>query len=256
MLNQNLCRRVFALFMCLNPLFTFAGTMGSLNKDVLSYLPILLEKGHATVQLGGYWGYQGKEQHININGLIGDTLTVTRHTNSNGLVGIGYFIDGVQRDKYQMLWGLNTFYLAKTAVEGQVIQEDLFTNLAYDYRVQHFPLYAMAKTLIKTMYPEHTVVLDVGVGPNFMKTSGFSERSLDGITLPDHIFSGKSRTTFSATASAAVRSTRVLGSAPVEFGYRFFYLGEGTFNKLSNQVVNTLKAGNAYGNSLFCSIII
>jgi hypothetical protein len=216
----------------------------------------LLKTGHATVQLGGYWSYQGTAQHINIDGLIGDTFTVTHHTDSNGLVGFGYFLDGFKSDALQMLWGVNAFYLGKTSVRGEVIQENLFTNLAYDYTMQHFPVYVMAKGLINTSYPDHTLVVDVGIGPNFMKTSNFSERSLDAITLPDHIFAGKSNTTFSATAAVALRSTHVIGTAPVEFGYRFFYLGEGKFNKLSNQVVNTLKTGGAYGNALFCSIII
>lgn len=255
MSNSNLCRRLTALLMCFTSWSAFSGTMGEMNDNLLSSFSLIKARGHVAVQLGGYSSYQGQSQHVNIDGLIGDTFNVTRHSGTNGLAGIGYFIDGMEHDKYQFLWGVNTFYLAKTSVEGTVTQENLFTNLAYSYTVQHFPLYAMAKALIKTMYPDHTLVLDVGIGPNFMNTKGFSERPLDDITLPDHIFAGKSSTTFSATASAAVRSNLVLGSAPVEFGYRFFYLGEGKFNALSNQVVNTLKAGTSYGNALFVSIV-
>jgi hypothetical protein len=251
--NKNYCRYFIATSMLLSSLVAFASTS---NTGAEPALLSLLKTGHATLQLGGYWSYQGKAQHINIEGLIGDTFTVTHHTGSNGLVGFGYFMDGFKRDAVQMLWGVNAFYLAKTSVTGEVVQENLFTNLAYNYSLQHFPVYVMAKGLINTRIPNHTLVVDAGIGPNFMKTNNFSERSLDAITLPDHIFSGQSNTTFSTTASVALRATHVIGIAPIEIGYRFFYLGEGKFNKLSNQVVNTLKTGNAYGNALFCSITI
>ncbi len=120
----------------------------------------------------------------------------------------------------------------------------------------HFPVYVMAKSVIETKYPNTALSLDVGIGPNFMKKAKFSDRSLYGITLTDHIFSGKSSTTFSATAGVALRLDKILGTAPFECGYRFFYLGDGQFNKLSNQVSNTLKTGSAYENSAVCSIII
>lgn len=253
MRNQSLYQYFAALSICFSSLSAFSGTM---SPDAIPVLPSFLKTGHATLQLGGYWGYQGTVQHINIDDLVGDTFTVTHHTDSNGLVGIGYFIDGSKYDAVQMLWGVNAFYLAKTSVRGEVIQEKLYTNLAYDYNMRHFPVYVMAKGLINTSYSNHTLVLDAGIGLNFMKSDNFSERPLNAITLPDHIFAGKSNTSFSATAAVAMRSTHVFGTAPIEFGYRFFYLGEGKFNKFSNQVVNTLKTGAAYGNALFCSIII
>ena len=154
----------------------------------ISTLPTSLKHGHAVLQLGGYWSIQGSQQHIDIEDLVGDEFTVTHHNGSNGLVGLGYFIDGQETERFNMVYGINAFYLAKTAVTGNVIQEDSFTNLAYQYNVTHYPLYVVAKALIKTKSPKHALTLDVGIGPNFMRTSGFNESPLDAITIPDNIF--------------------------------------------------------------------
>ncbi len=155
-----------------------------------------------------------------------------------------------------LAYGLNFFYLAKTQVSGQIIQEQLFTNLAYRYNVTHYPLYAMVRA---TMKPQHDympfgITVDTGIGPNFIQTSNFSEASLDGITLPDNIFKGNSTATFTATAGLAIRFENVLSKTPVECGYRFFYLGQGDFTKQNDQVLTTLTTGNNFGNALMCSL--
>lgn len=222
----------------------------------LSELSTALKQGHTIIQLGGYWGIQGAQQHINIQDLIGDTFTVKHDNGSNGLVGLGYYIDGQERGPFKMSYGLNAFYLAKTQVDGTVLQENLFENLSYRYDITHYPLYAMAKTTIKTKSPQHAVTLDVGIGPNFMRTSGFKEAPLDKVTIPDTIFSSHTTTTFTATAGAALQFNDAFGHAPLTCGYRFFYLGEGKFNTINNQVVNTLKTGADYANAVICAITI
>ena len=130
--------------------------------------------GHPSVQLGGYLASQGSPQFININGLVGDQYTVTSGTNGNFIAGAGYFFDG----KPYSLWshadipwsfGVNFFYLAKTSVDGDVVQENLFTNLGYDYHITHYPLYAMAKTTLKPSWAPYGLTFDVGIGPNFMQ---------------------------------------------------------------------------------------
>lgn len=222
----------------------------------LSTLPMSLKHGHAVLQLGGYWSIQGSRQHIDIEDLVGDEFTITHHNGSNGLVGLGYFIDGQEKEHFKMVYGINAFYLAKTRVKGNVIQENLFTNLAYQYNVTHYPVYAMAKSIIKTKSPKHALTLDVGIGPNFMRTSGFSESSLDGITIPDNIFSSHTTTTFTATVGVGVQFKQFFGEAPLECGYRFFYPGQGYFSTQTNQVLNTLNTGTTYANALMCSITV
>lgn len=215
-----------------------------------------LQHGHAVLQLGGYWSAAGKSQHIDIAGLIGDDFTLDNHTSSNGLVGLGYYVDGQDINPLNMSYGINAFYLPKTGVSGTVVQEGYFSNLAYSYSLRHFPLYAIAKSRINLSSPRYALTVDAGIGPNFMNTDSFQERSLDGITLPDVIFSGKSRTVFSATAGAGIKLNQVFGNAPLECGYRFFYLGKGAFNTLNNQVLTQLTTGTAYANAVMCSITV
>jgi len=215
-----------------------------------------LKHGHALLQLGGYWGAQGKTQHINIDGLIGDDFTVSESNKSNGLVGLGYFIDGPVKPKFNLSYGVNFFYLPKTSVAGSVVQEGLFTNLSYRYNVTHYPLLAMVKSTVDLHSTRYALTVDAGIGPNFMNTSNFQEHSLDNITQPDSIFSGRTMTTFSATAGVGMTFRPMFGDAPVECGYRFFYLGQGHFNVLTHQVTTTLKTGNAYANAMVCSMTI
>jgi len=216
----------------------------------------ILNHGHTDIQLGNFWSHQGQAQHINIDGLIGDDFTVTDAQGNNGLVGLGYFIDGQDKNLFKMSYGINAFYLAKTAVSGNVVQEGLFTNLSYGYHVTHFPVYAAAKATIDTKSTRYAWVIDAGVGPNFSSTSAFQEQSLDNITIPDRIFSGRTTTAFSATAGVGLKLNNVFGKRPLECGYRFFYLGQSHFNKESNQLLNTLTTGNNYANAVVCAVTI
>lgn len=89
-----------------------------------------------------------------------------------------------------------------------------------------------------------------------MRADGFQEHSLDGITIPDNIFSSHTSTVFSATVGFGVKMKHVFGPAPLECGYRFFYLGQGNLEPSSNQVLNALNTGSVYANALICSITV
>jgi hypothetical protein len=222
----------------------------------LSFSTVYAAKGHLTINLGGYEGLQGNTQHINIIDLIGDTFTVDDRHDQNALIGLGYFFDGNAIGHANMSYGINAFYLAPTSVSGNVIQEDLFNNLSYHYNIINFPVYVIAKSTFNLKSPL-AFSIDVGIGPNFMKTYGFQESSLDGgVTIPDTLFSANTTTTFSATIGASFRINHALGQLPLEIGYRFFYLGQGYFNIDNNQVLNKLKTGNVYVNALIFSTSI
>lgn len=212
--------------------------------------------GHAVLQVGYNWSSQGRAQNVNIVGLVGDRFTLNNSGSSNGLVGLGYYVDGQVINRFNMSYGLNAFFLAKTSVGGYVIQEQLYENLAYGYQVYHFPLYAMAKSTIDMNSPNYALTVDAGIGPNFMTTSTVNETSLDGITLPDKTYAGRTNTTFSATVGVGMKFNKAFGVVPLECGYRFFYLGQGSFKKETNQLVNTLSTGSIFGNAVICSVII
>ncbi len=215
-----------------------------------------LKHGHAVVQLGGFWGDQGEAQDINIEGLVGNHYTLNNHNLSNGLVGLGYYLDGLAYDRFQLAYGLNAFYLGGTSVNGDVLQEHLYSNLYYHYDIQNTPLYWDAKAIVKTNSEKYNLTLDAGIGPNFMRTSNYSETPLDAYTIPDDAFSAHNNVTFSATAGVGLRFNNIFGTAPLECGYRFFYLGKGQLASNNTQLINTVTTGNTYANALLCAITL
>ena len=216
-----------------------------------------LPQGHFLLEGGAFKATQGETQKINIEGLVGDLFNVTTRHDSNYLLGLGYLINGYENDRFGIDYGINAFYLAKTQVFGTIDQELLFTNLGYSYSVHHVPVYATAKAHIQTSAEQFALTLDAGVGPNFQRTSNYHDWSIDnGMTLPDHAFSGRSDTTFTATAGVGIKFTPGKNHVPLECGYRFFYLGEGNFNARTAIILNTLKTGNSYAQALVCTVAV
>lgn len=226
-------------------------TLATLLAIVPSSFAFDLTQGQKVLQLGGYLNHSGKEQFIGIEDLIGDRFTVSKHHDGNLLVGFGYLFNHPVKETVQLSYGINAFYLTKTYVKGQVIQEDLFENLAYQYGISHFPIYAAAKASIN-----NGITFDTGIGINILTTRSFQEKSLDGMTLPDHAFSGHSQATFSAMAGFGLKMNNVFGRAPLECGYRFFYLGQGEFRKQTNQLLSNLSTGPTYANALVCAVTV
>lgn len=217
--------------------------------------------GEPVLQLGWFTTTQGKSQHVDIEGLIGDYFKVKKSTAQNFLLGAGYYFRGFDTVQEpccgvdaSFLYGINAFYLLPTQVRGVVVQEDLFTNLSYRYSRANYPIYFATKALIRFGGCQD-LTIDLGIGPNIVETSGFKEKSLDGgVTLPDHIFAGKTVVVFSAMAGLGWRIHHLFGNLSLGIDYRFFYLGEGELKKVNSQVKNRLHTGNSYGNALFVSI--
>lgn len=223
----------------LNPPLVYAGDCGG---------PVL--------QVGWFAARQGKSQHVNIQGLVGDDFKLHKSTDQSVFVGAGYYFDGLNLGCTKLLYGVNAFYLTPTKVKGKVVQENLYTNLSYHYSRTNYPIYLSAKGLVHCNC-NYDIVIDLGIGPNIIRTHNFKEYSLDGgITIPDDIFSSKSNVAFSATAGLGCRFNKLLGCLSFEISYRFFYLGEGKLKKANNQVKNNLRTGNSYANALCLSFTI
>lgn len=253
MLTKKIFIRFWVLCSVLFAPAAFSTTSSTASEDEF-YLPFL-KPGHLVFQLGGYEGIQGDAQHINIQGLIGDTFTVNDNHDNNGLIGLGYFVDSANLGRVKMSFGINAFYLAEMSVSGHVIQENYFNNLSYRYNVENYPIYAMAKSTFNLNSSKYALTFDAGIGPNFIRTSNFQEQSLDGgVTIPDDPFSSHTATTLSETVGIGLRINDVLGSIPIEIGYRFFYLGQGRFSTNNDQVLDTLNTGKTYANAIVCSI--
>lgn len=226
-----------------------------LHPQSVSYFSHLNSKSTLAVfHIGGFNASQGQTQNINIQGLVGDTYTVNQRQVSNILFGLGYYFLGVEDKQWRLFYGIDGYYLAHTSIEGDVIQEQLFTNYTYRYSLTNIPIYLAAKLLIKTSNEQNNISLDLGLGPNVIRTSQYSERSLDdGFTIPDNAFIGETKTVFSATIGAGIQFNHLM-PLPCELSYRFFYLGQGTLKKNNNQLLNTLMTGNGYANALIFSI--
>ena len=142
-------------------------------------------------------------------------------------------------------------------MNGYVIQELQFTNLAYDYSITNFPVFAAAKAMFNNHSNQYALTVDAGIGPNFMSTARFHERSISGSNaIPDNAFSGHASTAFSAMVGAGIQLKNIFNnSTPLECGYRFFYLGSGELSRNSDQLLNTLKTGQGHANALLCSVM-
>ena len=211
-----------------------------------------LKNGDFTLQTGFVSVRQGANQLVPIKGLIGDQFSVTQNTDQNALLGLGYYLTGSSSPTFRIQYGLDAFYLFPTEVSGNVIQENLFANLSYQYKVTNIPVYAAAKAVLGAENKKFQFVVDAGIGPNFMITSGFGEQPLNDYSLPDTIFGGASSTSFSASLGLGLRVNHLLPQ-PIECGYRFFYLGNGVLNSVNSQVLDNLDNGSSYAQSLVCS---
>lgn len=212
---------------------------------------------HVVVELGGFQSTQGKSQFIGINGLVGNDYLVTHCHDYNALAGLGYYLTGFEKNHFNLWYGINAFYLPTTEVKGNVIQEQLFNNLGFRYKISYLPVYASVKANINSHTNIFAITIDLGVGPNINTTSQYRENSLDGgITIPDNAFSGRTNMTFGAMAGVGIKINNVFGHASLECGYRFFYLGQNQFNRKTNQLVSNLKTGKSYANALLFSIVL
>ncbi len=212
-----------------------------------------LSSGHPTVAVGGYWSSQGESQSININASKGDYFTVTDGNGRNGLVGVGYFLNSTDYDYFELSHGLNFFYLPKTSVSGQVIQEQRYNNLAYSYTITHYPLYVTSQVKLTPETLPYALNMNIGIGPNFISTGNFTEKSIRTNSVPHNAFIGDSQVTFSATAGMALEFN-ALNTYALACGYRFFYLGKGTFTKQTNQILTDLSTGSNYANAIICGV--
>lgn len=232
----------------------YKNTLGVLLALPLSCFAMEFKHGMIPVQIGGFISSPGAKQHINIQSLIGNSYTVQDHHTSNGLFGIGYYIHGADKERFEVNYGINGFYFGKSSVSGGVVQEDLFTNLNYNYSLNNLPVYLAAKAIVKNTNKQYNVTLDAGIGPNFIKTSHYSEGALNSYSVPDNAFAGHSSVAFSAMAGIGLRFNEIFGKAPLECGYRFFYLGAGQLNPTNNLILNRIKTGNNYANGFICSV--
>lgn len=208
------------------------------------------------VQGGEFYSQRNHHpQDIAIEGLTVDHFTVNKHYDWNFLLGLGFFGEGFDWRNMIFWYGIDAFYLAPVRINGSIIQEQLpTTTLLYQYEITNWPLYAMLRTSIHS-YCNLDFVFDLGLGVNFLETSVVNEKTLQNVPIQNGLFLGETNAVFSATLGLSMAFS-YWHSAPIEIGYRFFYLGNGTFKRNTNQALNTLTTGYNYANALVLSITL
>ena len=74
-------------------------------------------KPELLIELGGFFATQGKNnQYIAIADLKGNQYTVTNSNSSNGIVGLGYYLEGWNHDRFTLSYGVNTFYFGPSSL--------------------------------------------------------------------------------------------------------------------------------------------
>ncbi len=217
-----------------------------------------LKKRHPefVVHLGGFLASNGKAQFLDINDSNGNWYTFNNGTRGNWLFGAGYYLDAFVRESYNVKLGLDWLFLVKTPVQGFINVEQTFQNLSYSYTVQNVPVYFAAKVKYKGLIAHQDWILDFGVGPNFMRTSDYSEKPLTDDTIANNqLFASRNNTTFSAMAGLGIRIYGAKNAPSLEFGYRFLYLGQGTLAANDNQLINTISTGQNYANMMICGVV-
>ncbi len=151
-------------------------------------------------------------------------------------------------EKIDFSYGLNIAFFNANNFSGDIIQENLFSNLSYTYSLINLPIYASLKTQINPW------MIELGIGPNIMFLYDYKENVINPNTLAQQTFLSNTTAQFSANAGIAYQFQTPLFKNPVELGYRFFYLGKGHFKTASNQILNALETANIYANTLILSI--
>lgn len=244
MLNWKKTRiKICNIIFLITSISSFAGSQAELRP---------LAKNEFSIQIGGFSKVLEKSRTIFLQGnLVGNQYIDNSVSTFKGLIGLSYMLEGPNLGYHSIKYGIDAFYLGRTSSNGYIVQEHQFTNLNYHYRIRNIPIFLAVKTVMNTPHDKIKLAVDLGVGPNFMRVSNYYEEALNDYTIPDNAFSAQNNVTFSTTVGASVRFQH-----SIELGYRFFYLGQGQFNKKNEQVISTLNTGNVYANAFVFTIVI
>jgi len=198
--------------------------------------------------VGYFNAKEGKSQHINMTDLIGNDYTLNSSNQQNVLVGTGFYVPSSLMD---IDFGLHFFYFNTTGVAGSIVQEDYFTNLAYNYNVINMPIYISGQKEFHFSNLPTSFLLNAGIGPNIISLYNYSEKPLTSYSLSNHSFRSSTRSEFSVNAGLGLKLSKQF-----ELSYQFFYLGKSQLATNNSGVLNSLQTDHMYANTLVLSLII
>lgn len=231
-----------------------------IKKYMLCSLFFLSTVGHADSKLdwllyGGVYGItQGVQQHIDIQNMIGNEYVPKSRSDGNALVGFGVFRDVYSMEKATIQAGFQLYYLFSSHVAGQVLLENAFNDVNYQYSMSYLPIYAALKLHKPSHYDKLDFVFDAGVGADFIRMNRYHETAVIPGTVPDDAYQAREDTSITATVGVAARVYRFPHDGWVELGYRFFYLGDAKFNPSNSLYLTSFRAGSMYGNAFVLAL--
>ncbi|MCH9756549.1 MAG: hypothetical protein K0U37_05095 [Gammaproteobacteria bacterium] len=202
------------------------------------------------LHIGGFFSHQGVEQHINLNGLVGNDYSPTRRNSGNVIVGVGLLRPGTSYKTVDFEYGVQLYYLSGTTTSGVISIENVLPNLSYSYTTTFLPLYANVKANIETQFDKTKLTLDVGVGPDFMTLTRYREAPRTAATIPNSFYSRQTKTQFATLFGVGLKSDKFADGGSLEIAYKFFYLGQSKFTPNNNQVLNSLNTGSVFANAI------
>lgn len=211
---------------------------------------------HTIVQFGSLMSFPSKSNELSGPYLPANQYNLNKQTSNGGLLGLGYFIDAQDKDRYFLSYGINGFYLGKTPVNSKSSDNTKYTSSNNLYDIQHIPIYLAAKAHVKDNTEFFNITFDAGVGPNFMRTTDVGDPMRTSYSATDNPYASHTNVALAATAGVGLRLNRIFGKSPLECGYRFYYLGQGQLPMANDQLINTIKTGNNYANALMCSATV
>ncbi|MDF1646201.1 MAG: hypothetical protein P1U61_04350 [Legionellaceae bacterium] len=236
----------------------FAGTTGEASYTGFSLDSLKLDKLKEDtswlLHIGGFISHQGMDQHININGAVGNEYNATKKNSGNVIVGVGLLRPAVSYKAVDVEYGVQLYYLPSTTTGGNIEIENVLPNLSYKYATSFLPLYANLKLNIDTQMEKTKLTVDFGIGPDFMTFSSYHEKPLTNSTIPNSFFSRTTSTQFATLFGVGLKSDKYLNNSSLELAYRFFYLGGMDVSPNNNQVLTNFKTGPIYANAITLSV--
>lgn len=224
-----------------------------------SQAALSMEPSYSPDEFDASFGYfkstQGKFQHINKTGLLGDDYSITSNHPESVFVGFGALWHVKNLKSGVLFGGAELNYYNAVPTKGNIAIEGAFTNLAYQYDVSNTALiFKLQHRKMLTNLP-FSLNVELGVGPNIMSSTSYLESSLDnGITTPANTFSSKTVITYAATAGVSLMSKEDGQHYKYSLGYRFNLLGQGKLSPNVANVETSLFTGNVYNHALVLSI--
>ena len=249
LLKKHVCSRALLMFL------TGLGTQ-TLHADsfMSNFTEMPNSRPHLVIQAGAF--LIDKAQSKNVSAFIGDRFNEDDSGNVNGLLGLGLYFNGAEGERVNFTYGINAFYLGKTSLRGggvAALDPDLIWS--YEHSLTNYPIYFGTKLDIGNKNNErYGFTMDFGLGPNIRVTNNAFQESLDGEVI--RVNGDQTKVVFSGMVGVGFRVSEVFGMAPLECGYRFFYLGKSDFSARTRQIVTSLDSGESYANALLCSVTI